>query len=198
MGSLPVISHCFRVEFPFDNGLGSTAANILHFTCADTSNVNDIVDKLRTATGGISDPLWKAMSSNYSASNVFITPLDGVTAGSDVGWTGGIGGGSTGDAIPNLALVMSWHTGHRGSEGRGRTFIGPITEGIQTGGIIDTAILTAAATSWGDWHANMQTGTPSVVPVVASYKHAVARPIVSIRADRKAGSMRRRLERVHS
>jgi hypothetical protein len=56
--------------------------------------------------------------------------------------------------------------------------------------------LTITLDSWAGWHAALLANSPQIVPVVASYKHADAHPIVGLRIDSTIATQRRRLLRV--
>jgi len=97
--------------------------------------------------------------------------------------------------IGNMAGVMSFRTTQRGSRGRGRIYMGPIGEGNNENNFLSTTVQAGMVTQWSNFHTAMRAHTPVIDPVVASYVHADAHSITSIRADAKIGTQRRRLQR---
>lgn len=194
MAPLPTIADVFRCAFTWINGAGNQTTNVLHFRC--TGTVDDVAQALFDVfdDAGFQNP-WGALDSDYEITSVNITPLDGVTASSDHALPGTNGGG-TGDQIPNMAMVISEKTGQRGARGRGRVFVGPVSEGQSNGGFFDSGFAAAVLSNWDDFHDALVASTPSVVPVVASYVHEDAHDITSYRVDIKAGTQRRRLQRL--
>ena len=194
MGALPVIANVFRCAFEFTGGIVNPVT-VLHFKCTDTSDVAEIATAIGAAHIAAASNPWIAMHSDYTTSGVLITPLDGHTAGTSQPLGTTLGGAQSGDQILNDAVVLSEHTAQRGSRGRGRVFIGPITEGVQNGGLITGTLQTDTLNHWASWHAELRAGSPSIDPVVASYTHADSHTIVGLRVNTKVGSQRRRLDR---
>lgn len=195
MAPLPTIADVFRVSFEFTNGSGQTSVNVLHFRNSGTASevaaaINSVLDN-----SGSYNP-WTALSTAFECSTINIIPLDGVSAGQDFTISPAISGDAAGDAIPNCAMVVSFHTGTRGSRGRGRIFIGPIAEGNQGDGFFLDSYISGVSSQWESFISDLNAQSTPVDLVVASYKHADAHVVTSHRVDRKIGTQRRRLERL--
>jgi hypothetical protein len=194
MPPLPTIANVYRCAVPWF-GLSPAPVNVMHFRTTDTSDVAEIVSAIGDAYDAItSGGPWHCLDNNFSATELAITPLDGVTAQSNQPLGTTMIGSASGELIPSMAGVVSFATTQRGPRGRGRVYVGPITESQQDGGFLETTALTEMLTGWGQWHAAMRAGSPSIDPVVASYVHADAHSIVSIRVDFVVGTQRRRLD----
>jgi hypothetical protein len=194
MPALPVISNVFRCAFEFSGGIVNPVT-VLHFKCTDSSDVTAIAARLGAARVASGHNPWLAMHEDYLTNSVLITPLDGSTAGTAQALGSDVGGAQSGDQILNDACLVSFHTARRGSRGRGRAYIGPIVEGIQAGGLLTGTVEADTLTAWAAWHAALESGTPSITPVIASYVHADEHTITSLRVNTKVASQRRRLDR---
>jgi hypothetical protein len=90
-------------------------------------------------------------------------------------------------------MIASFHTGFRGSRGRGRNYVGPLGETDTDNGKISGALATAVLAHWNAWFAALV--TEGATPVVASYVHADAHTIDAVQIKTHCGSQRRRLRR---
>jgi len=105
-------------------------------------------------------------------------------------------GGGTGETIVQGCALVSLHTAQRGSRGRGRVYLGPITEGKQADGTLVAASQIQTLDAWAAWQENMLSATPSIELGVASYTHADFHPVTSIRVDSIIATQRRRLDQL--
>ena len=189
--ALPVISACNRVALEWTNtggGWPPVAVNVLHCFGAP-GNEADIAGALNSTLFDNQNDALFSLHEDYSLTNISVTPLNGTSAAQVFPQTG-TAGHATGDPIPQCAVVWTWYTGHRGPSGRGRIYLGPISEAVQDDGnlIVGTADPGTAIQAILD---DMDgAGFPLQV---ASYVHAVARPITSftihpvIRTQRRRG-----------
>lgn len=171
--------------------------NVFHVRCSTSGDLGDIAGAIGDALGGTTGgDMFACVGSTYHFSSVQVTPLDGSTAAQDEPTGILVGGSGTGDLIPNQAGVVSFKTVQRGSRGRGRMYCGPVTEGQWNGGQMASATQTAMLSGWGAFITDLQSGSPAMQMVVASYVHADAHDVTSHRIDTLAGSMRRRLDQL--
>lgn len=194
---LPTIANVYRLAFNWIGSISVHPVNILHVRCTDTSDVTAIVGAIGDAYDAIaSGGPFNCLSSEYAVSALQITPLDGVTAATDQPLGTTIVGSGTGDQILNNCGLVSFHTAQRGPRGRGRMYVGPITESKQNGGQLDNTAQTEMLTGWDNWNDELVAGAVSVQLVVASYVHADAHDVASIRIDDVVATQRRRLDQV--
>lgn len=193
MAGLPTIANVYRIGIEWQGGLVKPV-NVFHVKNVSGATVPEIAAAIGAATPTGTQKIWKFLSSGYHADHVVVTPLDGHTAGVPVPLGVTWAGDGSGDEIMNDAAVISFHTGQRGSRGRGRLYQGPITETRQSNGLLDGGDVSDTVSAWSTFHASMRSGSPSIDPVVASYKWADSHSIVSIRVDSVVGSQRRRLD----
>ena len=104
----------------------------------------------------------------------------------DIQWTTWGGGTATGEGLPQgCAAVINLPTVSPGVQGR--KFMGPLTEGSQDGGILETACQTAL----GNFATGLLNGftyaTESVLPRIMSSKFSAEREIVGYQRRRKSG-----------
>lgn len=189
MAPLPTIADTFRCAFNHFAANGS-AVSILHIRKA-TATASQIAADIQTASTGHN--IFDEMHTGWTTPSVSITPLDGHTAALDFAVTG-LDGSGAGDELPAYAIVISLKTTQRGSRGRGRCFIGPIGETVTQGGKILTADATTIAGIWNGWANALVTAGSQLV--VASYLHADAHNVSSLRCDIPLGVQRRRQDRL--
>ena len=196
MPPLPVIAGVYRIAYLWVGG-GVNPVNVHHYRISGaTPTLQTIATNLGNAHAAGAHGGFEALSSLYNCSAVQITPLDGVTAGQVLGLGRTLTGSATGEQIYNAAAVLSQHTAQRGPRGRGRSYIGPITESVTANGILDATVGANMLSGWNSVHTAMLGSTPPATPVVASYKHADAHDVTGIRIDNYVGSMRRRLDKL--
>jgi len=94
--------------------------------------------------------------------------------------------------IPNAAAVLSLRTPQRGARGRGRQYIGPVSEAALTDGKIVESYRGAMVGAWQDAGVSLA-GSPITASFgVASYAHAEVNGVTSISMRVPGGTQRRR------
>src|SRR3954451_12387594 len=73
-----------------------------------------------------------------------------------------IEGDGTGDMVPNCAQVVSFHTTQRGPRGRGRAYIGPVTEGNITNGSFTDTFTGGVVSQWETFIGELAALSPSI------------------------------------
>jgi hypothetical protein len=194
MGHLPIIADVSRVAFHYKapGVAGPYAINVMHFR-------QDAVDQDGLAGAIIAN--WQAdqlssLSASAELDSFEITPLDGTSAtrnyltdGADH-WSGNAGS----EWVPQVAVIIKMETALRGRSYRGRIYLPFTGESKIDGGTLDGTFVTAMSAGWNDFNAAML--TDSVVPVVASYKHATAEGIVGFICESQTATQRRRMSRL--
>ena len=187
---LPVISNVMRVSLEWTNTAGGwpfVAVNVMHFRGAP-GDESDVATALASTLNTNQNDALFSLSEDYDLTNISVTPLDG-TSSAQVFPQTGISGHATGQAIPQCAVVWTFYTGHRGPSGRGRIYLGPITETINDDGNLivgtsdpGTAIQAIIDDMLGAGHELL----------VASYTHSVARDVSSFTIHPLIRTQRRR------
>jgi hypothetical protein len=188
--TLPVIADCFRVTVEWGSQNGVTPRNVFH-----VSSTSDDVTAIGAAIlGAYQEGQWTAMHNGFEQLNLAILPLDGSTATTliDAVGTPNSTGASTGDMVPEAALIMSFATGLRGPAHRGRIYIGPVGESEIDSGKIQ-GDFGATADAWAAFQDALIASSPSCALVVASYKHATMAQVHTIVGKGDVATQRRRL-----
>lgn len=196
MPPLPTITDVFRIKLNWNATAGVTPVNVFHVRVpsATASQVaTTISGSLLSASGR--NP-FEVLSNGYICTTMQITPLDGHSAGTDHGFTTALVGSGSGELINAGAAVVSFKTTQRGSRGRGRMFIGPITEDKQGGGVINNTAQGHMALGWGDFINNIQTQSVPGTMVIASYVHQDAHDVTTVRVDNLLGTVRGRQDQL--
>jgi hypothetical protein len=191
MPHLPVIDECFRVTLRWGGGLNPDVHNVFHVS-SPTATPADVATAL---DGAWHNGQFGIVSNNYSVQTYLILPLDGSSTTHeftpDPGNTEGLDGQASGEIIFNIALCLGFLTGQRGPRGRGRLFLGPITEGNIAGPSFHLVDFAALAGAWDAWSADMNTA--GVVPGVASYAHHDFHAATAYRANFRPSPLSARL-----
>lgn len=193
MPPLPTIANCVRVTLNWSTSGGVRPHNVFHLITASEDG---------TAIGAALDDAFQdnpdafqALDDSYNLETYSILPLDGSSATQEVvaATTGApITGGGSGELIPAAAAVLSFRTLQRGSRGRGRMFIGPVSEAALTDGQIVSSYLGAMVGSW-ELIDDALTASPIDASLgVASYVHGEVGGVSQISMRSPAGTMRRR------
>lgn len=196
MAPLPVIANTYRCAFNWmRTDSDRTATNVMHFV----------------KSGSTPAALWTSLNSHVTAAmrdhtgpssvinEVVITPLDGTSVslpqptGGGTGWHGNL---SDVDYIPQAACLVKLVTAFRGRSQRGRVYLPWVTENSQSNGTFDPTNRAAMDSAWTAFVAAM-TGDGFVLSV-ASYKLAIAHPVVAIGIETDIATIRRRNTRVSS
>ena len=193
---LPIIPNTYRVAYNWASGT-QRSVNVLHVS-ALTSTGTAVATRLRVIADGwaTANNPWAGLSNGYSLDHIDVIALDGTSAGVKVVPTVAVNGGDTGDQIPQSAMLVSLRTLVRGPKGRGRVYIGPVTELHQSGGFFDSTFVSAVQPKWDAFISSLSTGTPSMQLVVASYAHASANTVQTATVERHSGTQRRRNSRL--
>lgn len=193
MAPLPIIPDTYRCSLNWTDGIGHHAVNVVHILKA-LSSPSAVAAALDANANG---NMWGYVSPAYVMQRIDVTELDGASASyslltSGFKWTGQ----GAGDAIPAAACVLTLRTAFRGRTHRGRLFLGPISEGGQTAGILTGGVfLTNVQNAWDSWLAAMVAA--GFQPVVASYKFPAGQvPITSILVNQVVATQRRRQSRL--
>jgi len=186
---LPVIDHCYRVTFDYNRFDGVKPANVIHvIDPAPTHTEEEIGAAVEAA---IQSHWAQALPSGQRLLSLTVLPLDGSSA-SHVHPVADTGGEQSGDTIPGMAVVISMRTLQRGPRGRGRVYLGPVGESAQTNGIISPSIASTMGGAWESFRTHLISQSPSLVLVVASYKHGDTHEVTACTADALGGIQRRR------
>jgi hypothetical protein len=192
MAPLPNITGVFRLSIDWPVNLGVKPTNVFHFLNISGDEA-ELADNFAASQ---QTHQWEPISQAYDATSLSIIKLDGHSATQVFPVTpGDIKGEQVGsDQIAQACAVVSYHTGQRGPRGRGRTYVGPITEASQANGVLNSTIQGHMATAWGDFLDAMATLDYSLV--VASYAHHDANGVTAVNVDSIVGTQRRRLDQL--
>lgn len=190
MAPLPDIDNVYRVclKWNIDN-----ACNVIHVHAPSSTpgGVNSAI------TASVTSAMWSPMLQSSKIFQLQITPLFAesptVLFQTDLSSKWG-GGALTGDTIPQVAAVVSKKTALRGRRHRGRTYIGPVSEGTVANGIFTGSQPADIATAWTAFQSALV--SHSMEEVVASYKEATALTVTSYSMRTACGTMRRRQDRL--
>jgi hypothetical protein len=192
MAHLPIITEVFRVTLRWGGGTYPDVHNVFHVT-SPTATPADIATAL---DGSWHNGQFGIVSNNYSVNTYMILPLDGSATTSefapDPGNTEGLDGQASGDILFNIAMCLGWLTAQRGPRGRGRLFLGPVSESNVVSSSFNGVDFTALANAWDLWGAAMIAA--DCTPVVASYAHHDAHPVTGYRANFKPSPLSSRLK----
>nr|CRY97281.1 hypothetical protein [uncultured prokaryote] len=139
------------IDLTWNYGSGSPGVNIWHARTTGDFNpsgeITGLTESLRLFYDAIKSSYSSLVDIDFSGEVSGVGPDTGMS-GATTPWH--VDGGTVGSqASTLLQLVVSWKTGSGGRRGQGRTFIGPLQDGLQgtnglpvTGGV--AAIQTAA------------------------------------------------------
>lgn len=191
---LPVIADVFRCSLIWDTVAGVTPVNVIHVQSA-TATASQVGTNLLQAFEDHSATL-AAIATGYDLHEIDVLPLDGTSPTTPIFISdSGVNGSGGANPVPEVALVTTFSTNQRGARGRGRLFLGPMSEAAIVAGEIDTAAISLASVgaAWVAWNAQLLAGSPSITHVVASYVHADAHPVTLYTPRIDYGTQRRRL-----
>lgn len=191
----PTISNVWRVVLLWNGVAGITPRNIFHVRTL-TSDVADLAgfinDAFQDAAAAADQFHGKHGSDKLTAFS--LQPLDGATAATDWPVTPNITPPGTGEVVPSTCSVVSFKTAQLGPRGRGRMYVGPLIEGDQADGVTSTTLRTQQLAGWDTFIDSLDGN--GVKLVVASYAHADAHDVVTVRIDRLIGNQRRRQDQL--
>ena len=195
MAPLPTIPNVVRCDFGWNSLQGVSPHNTFHIATAST-DLEQIAEDIGTACDSAGSAMWGALSDGYVLNEVLLTPLDGSTAGQIHPLGTVIEGVSTGGVLPAVSVVLSMRTLQRGPRGRGRVYLGPISEGLVDNGLISLIDAQATAAAWTAFDSALAGTASAGSLVVASYVHAEAGGVVAISCRRQVGTQRRRQDQL--
>ena len=171
--------------------------NVFHVRSATgtASTIGPLLDTQLTAHGS---SMFNALYTGNSLSGIEILPLDGVSTTFLQSVTGPVLGSGSGGILPGFSQVLSLHTNQRGSRGRGRMFIGPVGETQVNDGSMSAGTNATTLSAWGAFITAISGGSPATDLVVASYLHADAHDVQTIRVDTVCGMQRRRQNQIRT
>ncbi len=192
MPPLPVISGVKRVAFEWSGPNGLSAVNVMHFFAGAQTSAG-LWALLETH---VQQNMWQVSTLSSVIKTVDILPLDGASGTASfvppatVKWAGS----STGDPIPQAAVIAKFGTGLRGRHRRGRVFIPFPTEALVTAGDITPANVALMQSAWNAFLTGMDgAGTPLVV---ASYSRLDFAEVTSVTVEPVIATQRRRQGRL--
>ena len=197
MSPLPVIGGQFRIAMGFSSYGGITPTCVFHIGTA-TATVADIGIQLWDSfTEGQYGPMHEGFEPGY----IEILPLDGTSATFVSPRPGGVTTSlclSTGQILPAVSALLSLRTLVRGAQGRGRQYIGPVTETSMTDGNIEATVRGNLEDAWGDFIGNMGAQPSPMGLFVTSYVHEEAHLVNSYTVRQQAATQRRRQDQLVS
>jgi len=189
MAPLPTIPNCIRVGLPWSTHLGVRPYNVFHIITA-SGDLSQIGLDLGTAFDAGGSGMFASLCDAFSTNTVDLTDLGTDDAGVTVPLGTTIAGGTGGQMIPAACHTVSLYTLTRGPKGRGRLYIGPVSEGAVSDGIFGDSLTMQDA--WGDFM-DALADTPSAASLaVASYKHVEVTGVTSLIVQNVASTQRRR------
>lgn len=192
MPPLPVIANVYRCALEWSNG-SQHAVNVMHFR--DDAGGQTAAALATALDGVVNSAMWYFTADAFSVKNLHITKLDGVTPSVDItpatpaNWDGGLGG----QWIPQSAYLAKFTTSVRGRSHRGRVYLPFVSEGGQSGGLLDASAVPTWQDEWDDFIPDLAATNWSLV--VASYKLGTAGTVQSIKCEGETATMRRRQTR---
>jgi len=186
--TLPVIADTYRITLNWSTQAGVAPRNVFHVR--SSGNTAAAIGALMESE--FESTMFAGMASQFALLSLDVLPLDGSSATLVHGMTRSITGDSSGDFVPSTAAVCSFRTAQRGPRGRGRMYIGPCTEGVQTDGILSGTVASSGAAAWAEFMTDLAAASPAAALVVASYKHADAHDVTSLIYELILGTQRRR------
>lgn len=191
MAPIPTIGNCVRVTLNWSTQGGVAPRNVFHLITAseDEVAIGLALDAAFTDDGA---DAFQALDDSYTLLSYSVMVLDGSSATQVVDATEVITGGGSGEMIPNAAAVLSMRTLQRGSRGRGRQYIGPISEAALTDGRVVGSYRLAMVAAWIDAEQTLAASPIAASFGVASYVHSEVSGVTSWSMREPAGTQRRR------
>lgn len=190
MSPLPVIEGVYRVTINYSAVGGLSPVNVFHIA-GTPGTVAEAEAALSLAwEPGMAAPVPEV----FEPITYTILPLDGVTPGTEhiMGPTAHpFCDGGSGDYVPEAAGILKLQTDTRGPSGRGRQFIGPLSEAAIDAGVWVGAGVTNVLDAWNTFNETLQ--TEDFTLCVASYVHEVAHVVTNLTVNTQQATQRRRL-----
>lgn len=197
MPTLPIITDVFRVTLNWKPFVGISAKNVVHLR-VPSGSVALAGAAWDSACGSLTagaNP-WEVLSTGMNSSSIDILPLDGSTPTTPFVMSSVMAGGASGDIIPAAAGIASLRTGTRGPQGRGRQYVGPVRENSQVDGLMVAGNQALMQAGWDQLLAALLAFSTPTELVVASYVHAVAHQVTSIKVEQPLATQRRRQDQL--
>lgn len=191
MAPLPVIGNVARIALIWNTVNGIKPVNVLHLI-TDSTDEEQIANDLHDAWADAGGAQFNQVANGFAIDAMAVTLLDGTSATQVINVTPDIGGAGGGEAIPQAAAVLSMHTSQRGPRGRGRLYIGPLGEAVQSNGLLNGGAKTTALAAWNDSVAPLAASPSTASYAVASYVHADVHGVSSFSMRNPTGTQRRR------
>lgn len=193
MAPLPTIPNAVRVGLNWSASAGVKPYNVFH-VITDTDDMAQLATDLGTAFNTNQDGMFLAVGENFSFATVTLTPLDGATAGVEYPLGHVITGGGSGAIIPSSAALVSLRSITRGPRGRGRLYLGPVSEGeVDNGKVNNNGAMT---TAWQAFDEDLAATSSLASLGIASYKHAEISGASSIFVENALATQRRRQDQL--
>lgn len=189
---LPVIAETFRVTFNWAAVVGVTAHNVLYFQ----SVAGDEAQLAADIDAELSTNMLYPLNNGVTLDSVDIIALDGVSATQHFAIASAVTGSGTGEIVPAAAAIINLHTLQRGPRGRGRIFLGPVTEDKLTNGMLAGSTAAVLQAAWTDFIADMAATAAQWSWKVVSAAHADAHSVQTIGVRAAAGTLRRRQDQL--
>jgi hypothetical protein len=187
---LPVIPDIWRCALNWETS-SQHAVNVIHVS--DNVGTRDAADIAVTLDFCWQSGQFEPVAAGAQITSYDLIKLDGTTATTTVPTSGPSGGGGS-EWIPAASALVSFQTGLRGRDHRGRMYLPFLAETKQNDGVIS---VTSGATYQGHWDAWVALLIAQDLPlVVASYKDAEATTVSAALVRFKAATQRRRQQRV--
>ena len=196
MAPLPVIPDVYRIVLLWNTLHGVTPRNVFHVSSA-SGDVDVVASQVNDALKEVTNTACFApMGADREFDQISITPLDGSTATSIHTIEFFNGEGTSGEESPASSSVVSFRTAHRGAQGRGRMYLGPLPEHSMANGVLDSTFAATQLDGWEHALAKMATFGLAERFVVASYVHVDAHIILNVSVDELVGTQRRRQDQL--
>jgi len=197
MAPLPVIGNVVRCDLQWGASAGVAPHNTFHIV-TNSDDLEEIGLAIGQAFEDASGNCWSALHTSFTAITIDLTPLDGTTARQNVNLGTTLQGDGSGGMTPAVATVLSLRTHQRGPRGRGRLYLGPMSESDFDNGLVGSGVRSTTSSSWPDFNDNLAASSINGSLVVASYIHAEAGAVTSFSVRPQCGTMRRRQDQLVS
>lgn len=189
MSPLPVIDDVYRVTWNFQQNAGITPRIVQHYL-APSSNKLEVGENI---VASAAEGIFGCMHEGYEPLEIEVLPLDGTSTTQTVA----VGTGlelcqGTGQVVPAAAYLMHLNTDQRGPQGRGRSFVGPVTEIASGDGRVNLDVAAFMTGAWTDMLTVLAGLDPLISLGVASYVHEEFYTLQDFNFSPVLATMRRR------
>src|SRR5690348_4074036 len=187
---LPVITNVWRIAINWQ-APSQTAVNVIHIL--DTGGMATAANLATILDGDWQTGQFETVSSSATITGYDIIKLDGSSATVHVSATGPSGTGGS-EFIPAASVLVSFGTGLRGRDHRGRLYLPFTAETKQNDGVVSVSSFSALETAWVNWATAL--ATDNIPLQVASYKDAASEDVITATVRSTLATQRRRQQRV--